>query len=211
MVYPIAKRIIPPVIKLYIRKVTGLENVPKKGAYVIAANHASYMDHLIITSLIMPYLNRKIHFLAKKEHFREIHTNAWHRWAGAIPIDRQAGGEEALKLAIGSLSDGEIISMYPEGTRSLDGKIHKGKTGIARIVLRAKVPVIPIGLIGTFEMLPKHAKFPKFKRAEVNIGKPMYFDKYYGMENDHSTLRLVTDNIMKEIAKLSNQRYEYEN
>ena len=93
--------------------------------------------------------------------------------------DRQAGGKEALKWAVKALKQGKIIAIHPEGTRSLTGKLQKGKTGVVRLALAAKVPVIPIGLIGTFEILPKGKYIPKLKRATMNIGKPMYFGKYY--------------------------------
>ncbi len=103
-----------------------------------------------------------------------------------------------------------IIAIYPEGTRTLTGKLQKAKTGVARLALAARVPVVPIGLIGTFEIMPKGQNYPNLKRATVNIGRLMYFDKYYGKENDKKTLRLVTTKIMKEIAKLSGQRYEFD-
>ena len=103
----------------------------------------------------------------------------------------------------------KIIVIYPEGTRTLTGKLNQGRTGIARLALSAKVPVLPIGVIGTFQILPKGKWIPKLKRAELNIGKFLYFDKYYEKENNKKTLRLVTDIIMKEIAKLSKQKYNY--
>lgn len=209
MVYLIPKLTIAPIVKLWVKKVNGLENLPKKGACIIAANHCSYMDHLIITGIIIPYLNRKIHFLAKKEHFDNIFKKAWHTYAGAIPIDREKGGKEALNWAIKALKEGKIIAIHPEGTRSLTGKLQKAKTGVARLVSIAKVPVIPIGLIGTFEILPKGKYLPKFKRAVMNIGKPMYFDKYYNKKINKRVLRELTTNIMNEIAKLCRQKYNF--
>ena len=197
------------ILRAYIKRANGLENVPLSGPYIVAANHASYMDHLIIQSVAVRKLKRIVYFLAKKEHFQGIVQNRWHRYVGAIPIDREKGGKNALKTASRFLAKGHIIGIYPEGTRTLTGKIQPAKTGVARLALKAKVPVIPAGLIGTFEILPKGRFFPRFKRAEVNIGKLLYFDKYYGKENNKKALRLVTTKIMKEIARLAKQKYNF--
>ena len=194
MVHPIGKRFFKIMVLPYIKKVNGLANIPKDRNFIIAANHSSYMDHLILATIFVNYVNKRMHFLAKKEHFEGFFQKSFHKWADAIPIDRQAGGKEALKWAINALKNNKIISIYPEGTRTLNGRIQKGKTGVARLVLGAKVPVLPIGLIGTFEMLQKGKHIPKFKRATVN---------------NHKILRKVTDEIMEEIAKLSNQKYNY--
>jgi 1-acyl-sn-glycerol-3-phosphate acyltransferase len=209
MVYPIAKRIIPPIVKLWVKHIHGLQNIPNEGGFIIAANHASYMDHLIIMSIFVKHLNRKVHFLSKKEHFDTKLKSMWHSWAGAIPLDREAGGEEALKSAIKKLKQGKIIAIHPEGTRSLTGKLLKAKTGMARLAIKSKVPVLPVGLIGTFEILPKGRYIPKAKRATMNIGKPLYFDQYYSKKITKSILNKSTIRIMKEIATLSNQKYDY--
>ena len=209
MVYFTAKLTIIPLVKLWVSKVNGIENIPKKGAFIIAANHSSYMDHLIIASYIILHLNRKVHFLAKKEHFDNIFKKLWHTYAGAIPLDRQSGGRETLRWAINALNEGRVIAIHPEGTRSLTGNLQKAKTGIARLALLSKAHVLPIGLIGTFEILPKGKYIPKAKKAIMNIGKPMYFEKYYNKKINKKILREVTTKIMKEIAKLSKQKYNY--
>jgi len=209
MVYLIAKLTIIPLVKLWVRKVNGIENLPK-GAFIAAANHASYMDHLIIAGYIISHLNRKVHFLAKKEHFDNIFKKAWHTYAGAIPLDRQSGGEETLKLAVQALKQGKIIAIHPEGTRSLTGKLQKAKTGVARLALLSKTPVVPIGLIGTFDILPKGKYLPKAKKAIMNIGKPMHFPQYYNKKINKKILRDVTTKILKEIAKLSKQKYDFD-
>ena len=209
MAYPIGKRIIPPIVKLlWVNEINGLDNLPKQGPFIIAANHSSYMDHFMM-SLLVPYLNKKIHFLAKKEHFNNIFKSLWHNYAGAIPIDRESGGQETLKWAIKALNEGKIVGIHPEGTRSLTGKLQKAKTGIARLALLSKAPVLPIGLIGTFEILPKGKCIPKFKKAAIKIGKPMYFKQYYNKKINKRILREVTTKIMKEIARLSNQKYNF--
>ena len=209
MAYPIGKRIILPIVNFWIKKVNGLENAPKKGPFIIAANHASYIDHLIIVCIFVKHTNQKVHFLSKKEHFDNLLKEAWHTYAGAIPLDREKGGKEALRLAIKSLNQGKIIAIHPEGTRSLTGKLMKGKTGVAQLILKAKVPVVPVGLIGTFEILPKGKYTPKLKKATMNIGKPMYFNKYYNLPITKKLLREATTKVMKKIAKLSNQRYNF--
>lgn len=209
MAYPIAKKIIPPVAGLWVKKVSGLENASKNKKFIVAANHESYIDHFFILCTLVPYLNKKIHYLSKKEHFNNPLKAAWHRWAGAIPLDRQAGGKKALKLAIESLKQGKLIAIHPEGTRTLTGKLQRGKTGIARLVLAAHVPVLPIGIIGSFEILPKGKYIPRLKRGIINIGKLMYFDEYYNKKITKKLLREITDKIMQEIAGLSKQKYEF--
>lgn len=209
MVYPIGKRVLPPIFKFWIRKVNGLENVPKDSPFIIAANHSSYFDHFVIMCTLVPYLDKKIHHLGKKEHFDNPLKAIWHTYAGAIPLDRETGGKEALRWAIKALKKGKIIAIHPEGTRSLTGKLLRAKTGVAVLALNAKVPVIPIGLMGTFEILPKGKYIPKMKKAIMNIGKPLYFEKYYNKPITKKLLREITTIIMKEIAKLSNQKYNF--
>ncbi len=209
MVYLIPKLTIIPIVKLYVKEVNGMESFPKKGACIAAANHASYMDHMIIGAYIISYLDRKVHFLAKKEHFEGFFQRMWHTYAGAIPLDRKKGGKKALKSAIKALNRGKIIAIYPEGTRSLTGKLQKAKTGVARLALLSKAPVVPVGLIGTFEILPKGKYIPKAKKSIMNIGKPMYFPEYYNKKINKRMLNEVTTRIMKEIAKLSNQKYNF--
>jgi len=210
MVYPIMLRIVPHIIKLWVKEANGMANIPKKGPFIIAASHASYMDHMIIGAYFLPFLNQKIHFLAKKEHFDSILKRAWHNYIGAIPIDREKGGREALRWAIEALKKGKIIVIHPEGTRTLTGKLQQGKTGVARLALQSRVPVIPIGLTGTFEMLPKGKYIPKLKKATMNIGKPMLFREYYNKKLTKKILDNITRSIMKEIARLSKQRYNFD-
>ncbi len=208
MVYPILKRIVRPILKIWLKKVVGLENVPKNKVFIVAANHQSYLDHFIIQSTLIHYLNKKIHYLAKKEHFKKYFERKWHQHVGAIPIDRQAGGKDALKWAVHALNKGKVIGMYPEGTRTLTGKMQRAKTGVARLALAARVPVLPVGVRGAFDILPKGKRIPKHKRAEMHIGKLMYFESFYGKE-DKGTYRKVTDLIMKEIARLAGQEYNF--
>lgn len=210
MVYPIGKRVLPPIINLWVKRVNGLENMPKKGAFIIAANHESYMDHFFILGTFIRYLDRKIYHLAKKEYFDMPLKRMWHAHWGALPVDREKGGDGALKWAVSALKRGRVIAIHPEGTRSPDGKLMRAKTGVARLALYARVPVVPVGLEGAFEILPKTRYFPRFKRAIISIGKPIYFDKYYNKPVTRKLLRQMTTRIMTEIGKLCNQKYNFD-
>jgi len=209
---PIVQHIIPPIMNLWIDKVTGLKNLPKDKAFIIAPNHSSYIEHLMIATIVIPYVNKKLNIIAKIEHFETITQSTWHRiwkkYITYIPIDRSKG-ENALEHAISNLKKGNILLIYPEGTRTLTGKIQKGKTGVAKLALTVRVPVVPLGIIGTFKILPKGKNIPRAKRATLNFGKPMYFDKFYNKTINKSLLREITDEIMKEIAYLSNQKYPF--
>ena len=207
MPYPIIRIALKPFISLWVKEAKGIENLPHKGAAILAANHSSYLDHLIIGYFLLNQVNRKFHFLSKKEHFDGALSRAWHTHVGAIPIDREKKGKKALRMAIKALDEQKIIVLYPEGTRTLDGKLQRAKTGIARLALASGAPVIPIGLIGTFEILPKGKNIPRFRRASISIGKPIYFDDYYNKKMSKKILRQATNKIMKEIAKLSNKKY----
>ena len=213
MAYSISKILLVPIFKLWIRDVDGLENLPIGKPFILAPNHSSYMEHMLISSIIVPKLGKKLYFIAKKEHFEGISQKSWHRiwirYVGYIPIDRSKGGEKALKTAVSYLKKGEVIVVYPEGTRTLTGKIQKGKTGVVRLALWAKVPVVPLGIRGTFEILPKGNIVPKLKKAAFKFGKPMHFDKYYNKPITKNMLRAITNSIMKEIAKLSGQKYNF--
>ena len=135
------------------------------------------------------------------------------KWAECIPISIQTKNPEtnkkAFKLALKYLKKGESVGIFPEGGRTLDGELREAKTGIARLALTSKVPVLPIGVIGSYDVFPKGAKFPKFKRFDIKIGKLIYFDNYFGKENNKKVLKEVTTKVMKEIAKLINKKYRY--
>ncbi len=211
MVYPIAKRIFPLIFRPYLGECTGISNIPLDTGLILAANHASYLDHFVVGCSIVSRLNRHARFLAKKEHFDSFIQKTWHNYLGAIPLDRQAGGKEALQQAIRELDQGSWIMIYPEGTRTLTGKMQRAKTGIARLALASKVPVVPMGITGSFEIWPKWKKLPKKgRKADLRVGKPLYFEKYYGKENDKEVLRKVTTIIMKEIARLAGTDYPFD-
>jgi len=194
--------------KLFIKKATGVANLPEQKGFILAANHNSYLDIILMSTVMFLKRNIIIKYLGKKELF----TNQISKWyffsMGQIPIDRKLGPKHSLEKAVRVLKKGDVVGIYPEGTRSLTGKIQKGKTGVARLALWAKVPVVPVGIIGTFEILPRGRVIPKFKKnIIISIGKPIYFDKFYKRKITKKLLRQITEIVMKEIAKLSGQRY----
>jgi len=211
MAYPLASRVLSLLCRPFLGKCTGLENVPSDRGAVLAANHASYLDHLVIGSNLIPRLNRMLYFLAKKEHFDSFLQRRWHQYFKAIPVDREAGGQEALQKALKHLRGGDLVVVYPEGTRTLTGKMNRAKTGVARLALSARVPVVPMGITNTFYILPKGRRIPRLgKKADLLIGNPLRFDEYYEKENDREILREITTNVMREVARLSGQEYDFD-
>jgi 1-acyl-sn-glycerol-3-phosphate acyltransferase len=200
-----------PVLKLVFRPQTdGVDHVPEEGPAIIACNHLSYADWLF-----MPLtLQRRVTFVAKAEYFTTPGLKGWLQkqffsGAGQVPIDRSSGdaASGALLSAKKVLGEGHLFGIYPEGTRSHDGRLYRGKTGVARLALETGVPVIPCAVIGTDVVAPPGKKFGTITRPMVRFGKPLDFSRYEGMENDRYILRSITDEIMYEIMRLSGQEY----
>jgi 1-acyl-sn-glycerol-3-phosphate acyltransferase len=200
-----------PWLRLVFRpQVTGAENVPATGPAILASNHLSYSDWMFMP-LTLP---RRVTFVAKAEYFNTPGIKGWFQkkffsGAGQVPIDRSgaSAAEGALSAAKRILDAGELFGIYPEGTRSHDGRLYRGKTGVARLALEAKVPVIPVAVVGTDVVAPPGQTFGRFTRPIVRFGKPLDFSRYEGMENDRYILRSITDEIMYEIMRLSGQEY----
>jgi len=210
MIYKFVIAVTVPFSMFLIKDIKGLNNVPEKGAFIVASNHESYLDPILIPSIFVNHFKRKVHFLAKKELFEGIVGNIFESATGGILLDREKTGKTGLKNALNALKEGKIIGIFPEGTRSLTGKIQIGKTGVARLALWARVPVVPIGINGTFELMPKGKRIPKFKKnVTIRIGKPLYFNKYYHKSTTKKLLREITINIMENIARLSKQKYNF--
>jgi len=216
MVYPLLRLTLGPFVRAFMKEIEGKENIPKDKAFIIACNHASFFDDAAVPSVVIPVINKKIHFYISHKYFKKFFLKRLlEKVAEGIPIAAKKAGdskkinEEGFKKALDYLKKKELIGIFPEGTRSVDGKIRKAKTGIAYLVLKAKVPVLPIGIKGSYEILPKGSSFPRFKRCNVRIGKIMYFDKYYGKKINKQLLTRITREIMKEIARLSNQEYKF--
>ncbi|GAB3436448.1 hypothetical protein GCM10027517_06570 [Phycicoccus ginsengisoli] len=212
MFYWVLKTVVlGPLLKLLFRPwVEGEENIPDDGAAIFASNHLSFSDSIFLP-LMVP---RRMTFLAKSDYFtgRGIKgrlTAAFFKGVGQLPIDRSGGraGEAALRQGLKVLRRGELLGIYPEGTRSPDGRLYRGRTGVARMALEAGVPVLPVAMIGTDKAQPTGKKVPKLMRIGIKIGKPLDFSRYEGMEDDRFVLRSITDEIMYELMLLSGQEY----
>lgn len=213
MVYPISRRIVPIIYSPWIRKVEGLENIPEGKPFIISSNHTSYFDDFLLPSIIVPRLNNKMHALVNSYYWKYFITRFFLDIWECIPVfvdggkDSKKKNEQAVEKALNYLKKKEIVMIFPEGTRSKDGRLKKAYTGVAKLALMSKAPVLPCGIIGADKVLPREAMLPRFARCEVKIGKLMYFDKY--KKTDKKTLEKITRQIMKEIAKLTNQKYNY--
>ncbi|WP_030415475.1 lysophospholipid acyltransferase family protein [Streptomyces sp. NRRL S-1448] len=192
--------------------VEGIENVPADGPAILASNHLSFSDSFFLPAV----LDRKVTFIAKSEYFTSPGvkgklTAAFFKGVGQLPVDRsgaRGAGEAAIKSGIEVLRRGELFGIYPEGTRSPDGRLYRGKPGgLARVALATGAPVIPVAMIDTEKVQPPGKVVPKMIRPGIRIGKPLDFTRYQGMEGDRFILRSVTDQVMYEIMKLSGQEY----
>lgn len=200
-----------PLLRLIFRPWTeGTENIPDEGAAILASNHMSYSDWLFMPLVVQ----RRVTFVAKAEYFEGSGVKGWFQrtffsGAGQVPIDRTGGraSEGALLTGLRILDQGDLFGIYPEGTRSHDGRLYRGRTGLARLALEAKVPVIPVAVIGTDAIAPPGKLFGKVARPGVRFGKPLDFSRYEGMAGDRYILRAITDEIMYEIMRLSGQEY----
>ncbi|MEU3353726.1 lysophospholipid acyltransferase family protein [Streptomyces sp. NPDC037389] len=191
-------------------KVEGLHHLPQQGAAIIAGNHLSFSDHFLMPTMV----KRRIRFLGKMEYFtgRGIKGKliaAFFRGIGAIPVDRSGkeAAQAALDTGLGVLGGGELLGIYPEGTRSHDGRLYKGKVGVAAMALKSGAPVIPCAMIGTFEAQPTGKLLPRLVPITIRFGEPLDFSRYEGMEDHRAVLRAVTDEIMYAIWRLSEQEY----
>jgi 1-acyl-sn-glycerol-3-phosphate acyltransferase len=195
----------PPLRLLFRPKAVGIENVPADGPVIIAANHQSFLDDFLLP-LVLP---RRVTILAKADYFDKWYTAWFFKLAGCVPVRREGGSASraALQAAIDSLDRGKLVALFPEGTRSPDGRLYRGKTGVARIALEAQAPVVPVAIMGTYELMPYDRKAPKPGRVEIRFGKPLTFERHYATPADRFVLRSVTDEIMYEIMMLSGQEY----
>jgi 1-acyl-sn-glycerol-3-phosphate acyltransferase len=203
--------ILGPILKLLFRPwVEGEDHIPDEGAAIFASNHLSFSDSIFLP-LMVP---RRMTFLAKSDYFtgrglKGKATAAFFKGVGQLPVDRSGGkaGEAALNSGLRVLRRGELLGIYPEGTRSPDGRLYRGRTGVARMALEAGVPVLPVAMIGTDKAQPTGKKLPKIMRIGIRIGRPLSFARYEGMEDDRFVLRSITDEIMYELMLLSGQEY----
>jgi 1-acyl-sn-glycerol-3-phosphate acyltransferase len=192
--------------------VEGLEHIPEEGPAILAGNHLSFSDSFFLPAV----LDRKVTFIAKAEYFTSPGvkgklTAAFFKGVGQLPVDRsgvRGAGEAAIRSGLEVLARGELFGIYPEGTRSPDGRLYRGKPGgLARVALRSGAPVLPVAMVDTEKIQPPGQVVPKLMRPGIRIGKPMDFSRYQGMENDRFIQRALTDEVMYEIMKLSGQEY----
>jgi 1-acyl-sn-glycerol-3-phosphate acyltransferase len=208
--YVIGKLTVGNALRLIWRPtVEGLENVPATGGAILAGNHLSVADELLLGAVVP----RHLAFWAKSDYFTGTGFRGWVTKSvvsglGAIPVER-TGGRAALSAfdaAIPALKAGDLVAIYPEGTRSPDGRLYRGRTGVARLALAAGVPIIPVGVLGTDRIQPIGARMPRLVRAGITLrfGKPM---EIAGRPDDRASLRKITDELMREIRKLTGQVY----
>jgi len=203
--------VLGPVIRgLYWPKVVGRKNFPKTGAAILASNHLSFSDSFFLP-LVAP---RRITFLAKSEYFTGRGLKGWISRAffsgvGQVPIDRSGGraSEAAIQTGLRILAQGDLLVISPEGTRSPDGRLYRGRTGIARMALEAGVPIVPVAMVGTFEVQPTGKVLPRIKRVKVVYGAPMDFSEFAEQSKDPVVLRNITNQVMQALQVLSGQEY----
>lgn len=203
--------IIPLIKFLFIKEIKGLENIPKRN-FILASNHQSYLDLYIVGGLCVP---KRFHFIGQVDSWKGVagfFVKLYYKISGTISLDRK--NEESRKVviqkAIEFLKKGEILIMYPEGARSKNGELQEGKLGVAKIFLKTGVPILPVGIKGTFEVMPPHDKLKIKKFVRVNIGKPLYFEQEFeeaknlieNSEEYKEILKKITNGIMSNIASL---------
>jgi 1-acyl-sn-glycerol-3-phosphate acyltransferase len=207
VLYWVVKGVLTPVMRVSFRiHVDGSNHVPKQGPVILACNHRSFLDSIFLPLVV----HRRVTFVAKAEYFDDPKTAWFFRGVGQIPIRREGGAasERALETAFGVLQNGRVFAIYPEGTRTRDGLMHRGHTGVARLAFRSGASVIPVGMIGTDDVQPIDSKMPKFGRSvTIRFGEPIDPTRYGARLDDHLALRELTDEVMYEICELSG--YEY--
>ena len=209
MLYEALHRVVPPLARAVWRpEVVGLDNVPRTGAVILASNHLSFVDSVVIP-VIVP---RKVVFLAKSDYFdgpgvKGALSRVWFESLGMLPVDRDdtRAALDSLDTALEVLGRGEAFGIYPEGTRSRDGRLYRGRTGVAHLALTAGVPVVPVGLRGTEDIQPVGSNLPRLARVRVAFGEPLDFSGLVGTGPLGKVRREATDTIMREIQRLSGQ------
>lgn len=209
--YKVLKTMGSPVLKrVYKPWVRGKENIPAEGPAILASNHNAVWDSVFLPMLI----DREVVFMGKADYFSGKGAKGWAtknfmRAVGTIPVDRTGGkaAMAALQAGLDRLNSGELFGIYPEGTRSPDGRLYRGKTGVARLALESGAPVIPVAMIGTHAAQPIGQKVPSRTNIGVIIGEPLDFSRYRPLAKDRYVLRAITDEIMYNLMLLSGQEY----
>jgi len=204
--------VIGPVLKAIFRPwIVGRRNIPVQGGAILASNHLSFADSIFLPLMI----DRPVSFLAKSDYFTGRGLKGWatrvfFKATGQLPIDRSGGkaSEASLNTGLSVLAREDLLGIYPEGTRSPDGKLYRGRVGIARMALEARVPVVPVVMVDTDEIMPIGRRVPRIGRVGIVIGEPLDFSRFAGLEGDRYVLRSVTDEIMVALQRLGEQEYE---
>lgn len=206
MAYWILKMILTPILRVFYRvHVDGREHLPREGPLILAANHRSFLDSIFIPLVV----SRRVTFVAKAEYFDDPKTAWFFRAMGQIPIRRSGGSasDAALAAATEVLAGGGVFGIYPEGTRTRDGYLHRGKTGVARLALASGAPIVPVGLVGTDDCQPTDKLLPRpFRHVRIRFGAPIDTERY-AHHDDRLVLRQITDELMYEIRELSESTY----
>jgi 1-acyl-sn-glycerol-3-phosphate acyltransferase len=200
-----------PLLKTVFRPwVSGIENIPKTGPVILASNHLSVIDSIILPLVI----ERRISFLAKSDYFTGRGLKGWATrnfllGTGMLPIDRSGGkaSEASLNTGLAVLAGGNVLGIYPEGTRSPDARLYRGRTGVARMILESHTPVVPVAMFDTEKVMPIGSKLPKVRRIGIVFGEPLDFTRFEGLEGDRFILRSITDEIIYELGRISGQEY----
>jgi len=211
LLYEVTHAVVPPVAKAVWRPhVEGLDKVPQTGPVIVASNHLSFADSLVIP-IVAP---RKVVFLAKQDYFtgtgvKGALSRGWFSGLGMIPVDRDdtRAALASLDIALEVLGRGEAFGIYPEGTRSRDGRLYRGRTGVAHLALTSGAPVVPVGLSGTQDLQPVGSRLPRLARVTVRFGDPLTFQKRYDGVPTGRARREVTDVVMNAIQRLSGQPF----
>lgn len=210
MLYDVAHTVVPPLVKAVWRpRVTGLEHVPPTGPVIVASNHLSFADSVVLT-VVAP---RKVVFLAKQDYFtgtgvRGAAMRTWFEFLGSVPVDRDdtRSALGSLQVALDVLAAGDAFGIYPEGTRSRDGLLHRGRTGVAHLAITSGAPIVPVGLVGTEKLQPVGARLPRLVRIDVRFGAPIRVtDEHRAMPTGQAR-RALTDEVMAAIQQLSGQQ-----
>ena len=190
--------------------VEGLERIPGEGPVILAGNHVTFIDSMFLSLVV----ERQVYFIGKDEYVTgkgvKGRLMAWFfTTCGMIPVDRDGGhgGVAALMTGRRVLEEGKIFGIYPEGTRSPDGRLYRGRTGIARLTLMTGAPVVPFAMVGTDKVQPGGKGMPRIAPVTVRFGRPLDFSRYDGMDRDRYVLRAVTDEVMSHVMNLSGQEY----
>ncbi len=215
MVHPIAKLIVPPIYQLWLRKIEGLENIPKDCPFIIAANHTSYYETVLLHTILIPRINKEVHALCNSYYWKYPIARYFLNLSQTIPVyveesvKSKSKNKKSFDKALYYLKKKEIVLIFPEGKRGDGKKLNRAYNGVAKLAINSKAPVLPVGIVDAHKVLPKGKLVPRFKKAEVRFGKQMKFEKFYNKKINDKILNQVTREIMKQVGKLIGQKYNY--